>query len=174
MLWKLLLKHWKVSLATLLVILALGGGFWWGHSSVKPTVITKVEIQEKIVEKIVKVEVEKKKKKTNKVTKIVEKPDGTKETVITEKEELTEETNTKTKNDKIAEKKEKKDPKAVFSPQKRYRAGAYVDTEVMELFDRPEVGYGINAGLRAFGPFWLDAHYHFQNKSVGLGISMEF
>jgi thiamine pyrophosphate-dependent acetolactate synthase large subunit-like protein len=174
MLPNLLGKYWKHLVAVIIVIIALGSGFYWGRSSVKPTIVTKVDIQEKIVEKVITVEVEKKNTKKDTVTKIIEKPDGTKETIITEKEEVVEESTVKKDEDKSKVIKEKYRPKVVYKPEEQYRIGTRLSTKVTEIFEKPEVDYGVMAGMRVFGPFWLDGTYDFKSRSVGLGISMEF
>jgi len=171
--WLLLLKeHWK-KLACLLAMLAcFGAGTYTATKFMKPEV--QIQVQEKIVEKekIVTVEVEKKQTKTKKKTVIVSTPDGTKTETTTEDTEIKEETATNTTKD--SDKTTKRD--TGVTAQSKYRLGVFAARLIPELLEDPltKPYLGLSAGLRAWGPTWVETSYTFDTKELSLGLSIEF
>ena len=134
-----------------------------------------VQIQEKIVEHetIVKVEVEKKKSDKDTVTVITKNKDGSSTTTIHEKEHVEQASTTK-----VAEEKTKDTEKTVIpviTALTHYRLGAFLETDPLKLFDKPESPtWGIRASTRIFYSVWIDTSINVKTKSTTLGLSWEF
>lgn len=146
---------------------ALYTAYWYGKRSNPP----EVKIEEKIIEKIITVEVEKKSEKKNTTTKIIEKPDGTKETVIEEKKVISSESSIKKDSDT---KKDSNTNIAAKDELSKYRLGVLVESKILEKEKRSDLLYTGTMGMRLFGPWWVDAHIGFSEKTLGVGISLEF
>ena len=168
--WLLFLKdHWKTFAVLFALVFCGGFGYYKGRQSAAGQV--RVEIQEKIVEKekIVTVEVEK--KKTNKETKKVTKPDGTIEETTKETTESETTANTTKESSKTSETKTK-----TATAQDKYRLGVFAARDIPGLLKDPlkKPDWGLQAGVRVFGPAWADASYNFSNKEMSLGLSVQF
>lgn len=147
--------------------LIAGGGFYYGAKSVSPKIVKQVEIQEKIIE----VETNKKDEKTKKTTKVIEKPDGTKETIITEETETSEESSVKKDESSV----NKTKPIAVAAKKSKYSLGLSAILDKESNLTSPEFKYEINLGIRFFKtPLWGTAGYEFQDKEVKVGLRYEF
>lgn len=171
--WLLLLQnHWKKFAGLLVMLVCFGGGAYVGNKFTKPEI--QIQVKEKIVEKekIVTVEVEKKNTKTKKKTVVVTKPDGTKTETTTEDTEIKEEktTNTKKESEKIT----KTETKAIA--QDKYRLGIFAARSVPSLMEKPldKPDLGVGAGMRLWGPAWVDTSYTFNTKELSLGLSVQF
>jgi len=165
------MEAWKKYLAALAILCGLlYTSYWYGKHSNPPETI--VQIEEKIREKIVQVEVEKKQTKKNTTTHIIKKPDGTTETTITENKETTSESSTKTKSETESEKNTVVQTKPdVLS---KYRLGAMAESKILDSEKRGDLMYSASAGMRVIGPWWLDAKVGVSEKTLGLGVSLEF
>lgn len=159
----------KYSIITGLFAAAIYTSYWYGKKSNPPEIQVKVE--EKIVEKIVTVEVEKKSERKNITTKIIERPDGTKETLIEEKKETNSETSVKKDLDTKTNINTDMISKNNIS---KYRLGALVESKILDKDKRYEPLYTGIVGVRAFGPWWIDAKIGFSEKTIGIGVSIEF
>lgn len=165
------MENWKKYLAAiLLACAALYTSYWYGKQSNPPETIVKIE--EKIVEKIVTLEVEKKKEKKDTVTVITTNPDGSSTTTITERSETNTDTTTKTDEQRESEKNNEIVSKS--NKLSKYRVGASVDSKVLDKEKRGEWLYSANASMRVFGPWWLDGRVGVSEKTLGLGVSVEF
>jgi hypothetical protein len=158
----------KYLLALSLLLAALYTSYWYGKNSNPPKTIVKVE--EKIVEKIVTVEVEKKQEKKQTVTKITEKPDGTKETIIEEKKELSFEMAIK----KDLDKKTETELVSKTNNLSDYKLGVLVGSKVLDKEKQADLLYSGQASMRVFGPWWLDLQIGFTEKTASFGVSLEF
>lgn len=169
-----ILKKYKIWIGVVALIVSFGLGFFVCKKTMKPRVITKVEIQEKIVEKIITVEVEKKAEKKHIIRKIVEKPDGTKETIIEEKTETSTESSKKNKKDAKKETETKIDEKVAIIPA-QYRVSAEWFLGVDDI-KRPTSDWGFEGEIKVLGPFWAGVGYaRIQEKNyIILKTSMEF
>lgn len=104
--------------------------------------------------------------KTNhRVTTITENKDGSKSTQVVE--DIAQNTN-KTSNEKIAST-QTVTQTITISPSK-YRVGGTVGTKISEY----SLDYSVSAGMRAFGNLWVDSSYFVKQKSLNIGISLEF
>ncbi|MEM4379214.1 MAG: hypothetical protein QXL01_00815 [Thermoplasmatales archaeon] len=165
------MKNWKrYVLVIAIAVGALYASYWYGKSSNPPETIIKVE--EKIREKIVKVEVEKKNKKKNTITKIIEHPDGTKETIITEVSESNSEIVVKDKTETEGQSSTESITKSNILS--KYKFGVIVESKILDKEERDNFMYSATAGMRIFGPWWLDGKIGVSEKSLGLGVSLEF
>ena len=148
-------------------------------------IITKTEIQEKIVykESSSKSSESQDKLNTNEkrnvVTKVIEYSDGTKETVITDKTEISEASEKKesTHEQKTIEQQSQKITKieTEVTNQRLNRVGV----SAHKTLDSTE--YEINYGRRLFNYVWVDAYFRPVHKvdnrnkpEAGLGLSIEF
>ena len=153
------------------IVLAASIGYAAGRYFVPAKVTTKTEIKEveKIVEK--RVEVEKKTRKNDKTTIIVEitKPDGTKEkrTMIVDKGE----TNIDLSKDFSSERETKKDvsSETVVDTTKNWQANGLVGINI----DTKTEIYGLQVERRLFGPLKVGV-FGMTNKTVGASIGVEF
>lgn len=149
------------------IITAAAVAFAAGYYSRKPQQI--VHVEERVVEKIVEKVVEQEYKKQKKITKIVERPDGTKETTIIDNTEES------TKKEKETDKKTKQSKVATETKQPtlpNYSVSAQLDAS--ELFDNKYKVSQIDVGYRLFGGLWATAGYGFENKTIGIGIRIDF
>lgn len=158
----------KKLIVTSAVLIALLIAFLAGRGTAPNQ--TEVQIQEKIVEKIVEVEKKSKDTQTHKETKTVKNADGSETTVVVEDIKSKEESENSKKTDI-----EKKTETIVSSGQdKQYRLGVYAESSFSYRAFEEKPTYGVNAGRRLFGPFWMDAQYNIKNNAFGLGLSIEF
>jgi len=143
-------KYWKpVTLAILLGIMCF--------ASYKQGAKTCEDSDEKTkVEEKVKTE-----EKTTKKTKIVENKDGSKVTTIEEESKSTTKQNTKTQTEKVVEKKGK------------FRVGGSIQKPISDLRNSPP-SFNFHGGVRVYKDLWLDGHYNFNKKELGVGFSVEF
>jgi hypothetical protein len=148
---------------------ALYTAYWYGKKSNPPEV--QVKIEEKIVEKIVTIEVEKKSEKKNTTTKIIEKPDGTKETIIEEKKETSSESSVKKDSDTKTNTNVEIVRKDNLS---NYKLGVLVESKILDKEKRTDLLYTGTVGMRFLGPWWVDASIGFSEKTLGVGVSLEF
>jgi hypothetical protein len=155
-----------------LVLLAasLYTAYWYGKKSNPAEIVTKVE--EKIVEKVVTVEVEKKNEKKNTTTVVIEHPDGTKETKVIEQTETNSESTSKKDTSKESEKVATNSNKQLNLS--KYRLGATVESKVLDKTERDNLKYSATGSMRVLGPWWLDAKVGVSDKTLGLGLSLEF
>ena len=146
-------KYWKaLGILVLCMCLLLSGYYWGKNSNLCPQ---GTETKDKITQTTT--------TKTDIVTKIVEKPDGSKETTITQHQDET----TKTKDTSET-------TTSSATAQAKYHGGAFFATRTTDIFKQPEITYGFMAGTRVAGPFWFDGSYNIKTKDMSLGFSMEF
>lgn len=157
------------------VLILVISSYFYGKKSVKPTIITKVEIKEKIVEKEIKVKVESKDTKKSTEKTIIKKPDGTIIETIKEIDETKVENTDKTTNSVTQEKEKIKKPEVVYKPEKKYKIG--VSTELKNLkkpFEKKEYSIWLEGGAKLIGPLWLEGGFNIDDHSAKIGISLNF
>jgi hypothetical protein len=167
----LIIENKSAVLIAVAILAALGGGYATGRYAVpaKVTVKTEVKVVEKIIEK--RVEVEKKTKKNDKTTVIVEitKPDGTKEkrTMIVDKGETNIDLSTIVQNERDT----KTDTKnsTVTDNTRSWQANGLVGYDLGRL----STVYGIQVERRLFGPVKVGV-FGMTNKTVGASVGIEF
>lgn len=169
----ILIKFKKEILIFVCLFGALTGGYFWGQESVEPKVIIETKIVEKIKEKIITVEIEKKETKTEKITTITEKPDGTKETKITEKSKSTTDTNSKSDKNSTKNKTTTSKPKVIYT-KNDYRVGVHAGSVISKTIDTGNLKYSMSASVRVLGDIWLETYYQHPDKDISLGIAVEF
>jgi hypothetical protein len=195
---ELLKKHWKGMAVLLMLFLAYAGGLYQGRSHNIASVTTETKTTE--TSKVVAQEEDKKTvatddKKDIKAdaqkhvkTVIVQKADGTKTTTITEdddkKTEVADEDKTRSTDDDQkkttttdTKTSDTKTTTAFASNESHYKLGLFFDKPLQSaLTELPTANltYGISAGMRVFGPAWVDTTYNFGKKDLTLGISIEF
>lgn len=168
---ELLKKYWKFFAGLLLALGLCIGSYQYGRKSVAPV----IQVQEKIVEheKIVTVEVEKKKTDKDITTTITKNTDGSSTTVVHEKEHTEQASSTKVAEEKTKETEKKSTP--VITALTHYRLGAFLETDPLKLFDKPEAPtWGLRASTRIFSDAWIDASFNVKTKSTTLGLSWEW
>lgn len=189
----ILKKHWPKLAGVIVVALLCLASFSFGRAMVPPAEV-------KIVEKVVTVEVEKlveklvEKKvlvadtsqKVRRVERVIERPDGTKETVRTE--DVDSDTSTKVVEDKATERVvekimtiEKEKLVEVSKPAPDWRVAPLVGVNIPELpslltgpYDPlRHTTFGVAVERRILGPVALSA-FGLTSGQVGLGVSFEF
>ncbi len=98
------------------------------------------------------------KKDIRTITKIVEKPDGTKETTIDE-------------TDKSTDKKTEKHTETTYQ-NKDWQVAGTAETDYTQL-QEVKLDYGVHIQRRILGPFYLGALIN-TNKQVGVSLGLEF
>jgi hypothetical protein len=146
--------------------------------NVKVEYVEKVEYKDRVVEKIVYDRSASKNQKVKVVTKYIERPDGTKETIKEEVAETTEHEVVKVEQAKEKEteiKKEvelKKEIQIEYSEkpaQKNWHVSGSVGLEVLSLTPL----YGVGVERRIIGPFFVGARVD-SNPSASLVVGFEF
>jgi hypothetical protein len=112
---------------------------------------TKIEYQEKIVEKEV--------TKRNVVVRTIRLPDGTVKTETIDKSEIV-----KDKDSSVVNKTETKQSSSKYAVSVK---------KIIPIESPLAKDFEVSAGLRAVGPVWVEAGYG-TNKTVTLGVRMEF
>ena len=162
----------KLIIGIVIIILTFGTGYCLGKKLTNPRIITKIEVREKIIEKIITLEVEKKDEKKHIVKKIIERPDGTKETIIEEKTEVISETSKKNHKDTVTETKTKIDEKVAVIPS-QYRASGLAIVRANDI-KSILVDYGAIGEMRVLGPFWAGVGFTYKQKAAIISVSVEF
>ena len=177
LLLQLLAKHWKKLAFLCLFLGAIGTSYWYGKTNSRVEIVEKEKIVEKVVEKIVKVKDETSNQKINRTTRIVEHPDGRKETIITENSETNTESRETENRDTVKDRTSERETVSKPLPPSKYRVGVIASTSIPDIFDSKKdkrLDYTGTVGMRAIGPFWADGMYNFSKKEIGLGVSFEF
>jgi len=174
-------------------VVALIGGYAIGYGNKpKPDVQIKevVTIDKEKTEKIIAEEKEKlkreyeSKKWQKKTTTRVTKPNGEVEETTSEESKTSE----KEKEKKQKEKKESKETKEKENLKKeteitekynqsKYSVGFSVQKpidKVLSTLPSEDLDYLVNAGIRIYGPLWLESGFQVKEKAVSLGIKLEF
>ena len=158
------IKKNKLILSMILISFAFGFGVCF--LSIKQKTQIKTEYKEKIVTKVVKIEVEKKQEKKNTYTKITEKPDGSKETIIQETTESNSETAKKNKDLSKTE-----IEKTTIKINKTASLGFMlsIDTKTKSYKD-----YGLFLKYQVISPVSVQSVYMFEDRSFYIGASIDF
>lgn len=146
----------NIATKALISLAVMGGCFAAGYLTrvpAAPKTITKIEVVEK--EKIV----------TKVVTVTETRPDGS--TTTTETAQTTSDSQT------VTESKQAEKPVPAVSPtlHLRYSIGVQWTPRLNEDFYKPT---GVELGYRALGNLWTTAGYDWRDKSVTLGVRVEF
>lgn len=140
---------WKIILPIVLLLMAAGGGYYYGSQKepvVIEKVVTKTEIQEKIITRTV-----------------IRRPDGTIEE--TTKEENRKETS-KQKEDTVAK-------GGTGRSNSDYRVGLrYWASSPIDAIQPGWDDAGVSLGRRVIGPVWLDLEAN--RKQMAMGVSVQW
>lgn len=171
-----LANHWKKLALICLLLASVGTSYWYGKTNSRVEIIEKEKIVEKIVEKVVRVKDESTHQKINRTTRIIEHPDGRKETIITENSETDTKSREQENKDTQTDRTKETDKSTKPLPPSKYRVGVIAATSVPNLFNGKDkkLEYTGAVGARVLGPFWADSQYNFSTRTVGVGISYEF
>ena len=174
-------------------IVALIGGYAIGYGNKpKPDIQIKevVTIDKEKTEKVIAEEKEKlkrefeSKKWQKKTTTRVTKPNG-------EVREITSEESKSSEKKKESTKKEKKESKEIEQKEKikketeivekynqsKYSVGFSAQKpldKVLNTLPNENLDYLVNAGVRIYGPLWLESGFQAKEKAISLGIRLEF
>jgi hypothetical protein len=141
-------NYWKLILFVIIVISSFGAGYY-----LRPAEVIE---KEKIVYK------EKTDTASHTHTQIIQKPDGTTETIIVN--------DTTTSTDIASTETSIKEIKAL--PNYSVAATAEFESILRPLDKAPS--YKFTAGYRILGPFWIEASYNIITKGVGAGGIFEW
>ena len=163
----LVISKYKTILYALLALCVFGLGFYTHAKITKP--IVQIQTTTQIVEKIVKIETDKKQIDTKKETVIVTNPDGSKTETTKETSSTKEETASSTSHD----------TSTVINTRPagdKYRLGLFASRKLTDVTSDPfkAPDWGISAGVRTYGIIWTDATYDVNSHDLTVGFSIQF
>lgn len=144
-----LLKFWKPILCVLLMALLSVYSYRQGAKTCESDgeEVTKISEKERVEQR------------TTRNTRVTERPDGTRVTEVEEK--IDTKTDRKTKTNKT------------IDPRKQYRIGGSIEKPINKLRESSP-SFNIHFGTRLYKDLWIESHYNFNKKELGLGLSVEF
>lgn len=165
------MENWKKYLGAVLVFLGLVyTSYWYGKHSV-PTDVT-VKTEETTKDKTTTAETDKQQTKINTTTHIIKKPDGTEETIITQNQETNTQTSSRSRNSTETTVSSQTEVKT--NALSKYRLGVMAESKILNKDERGNLLYSVTTDMRVLGPWWVDAKFGINDKTLGLGISLEF
>lgn len=159
----LMKKHPTLSVAALSTVLIFCAYFYGKSKAPNP----EIRIEERIVEIVKEIEVEKERKEIEIITIIEEKPDGSKLTRIEEREKSESSKKVSKDSDKKSENIVHVEPRPVT--KNRVGLGVYLNSEL-------DYNYSMEYGRRMWdSPLWLKVEYIQSDRPMlGFGVSYEF